>query len=53
MAYLLVITAVSGILLFVTIALVEDYIITKLSTESKFRKWWRNHIIGNEEEYGD
>jgi hypothetical protein len=53
MVNILIIPAISGILLFLTIALIEDYIIPKLSTDSKFRKWWRRHIIGTSEEYGD
>jgi hypothetical protein len=52
MIYLFSVLAISGIVFFL-MSLIEDYIIPKLSTDSKFRKWWRNHIIGTSEEYGD
>lgn len=38
---------------FITIAIVEGYLIPKLKPTSKFTKWWRNNIIGTLEEYGD
>ena len=53
MINLLIVPAISGIVLFTLMSLIEEYIIPKLSTDSKFRKWWRSHIIGTEEEYGD
>lgn len=53
MINLFIVPAISGAILFVVMSLIEEYVIPKLSTDSKFRKWWRNHIIGTSEEYGD
>jgi hypothetical protein len=47
MIYILFIPALLGAVLFALIAITEEYIIPKLSTDSRFKKWWRNHIIGN------
>jgi hypothetical protein len=53
MINLLIVPAISGIILFLLMSLIEEYIIPKLSADSSFRKWWRSHIIGTEEEHGD
>jgi hypothetical protein len=47
MVYTLLITFLSLFVLFILMCLIEEYIIPKLSTDSMFKKWWRNHIIGN------
>lgn len=46
MIYLLIIPTVIGLILFTTMAIVEDYLIPKLKPTSNFRKWWRSNIIG-------
>jgi hypothetical protein len=53
MIKLFIIPVISGITLFLLMSLIEEYIIPKLSTDSKFRKWWRKHIIGALDEYVD
>lgn len=52
MINLFIVLAISGIV-FYLMSLIEESVIPKLSTDSKFRKWWRSHIIGTEEEFGD
>lgn len=46
--FLIIILLVSWGLI-VALVLIEEFVYTKLKESSKFRKWWRAHIIGDQE----
>lgn len=47
---ILIAWAASSILCFSIVIGTESFIIPKLSSTSKFKKWWRRHVIGCYEE---
>jgi thiosulfate reductase cytochrome b subunit len=53
MIYILVIPVLVSLVLFTTLAIIEEYLLPRLKPTSKFRNWWRNHIIGTSEKYED
>jgi hypothetical protein len=53
MLFILFIFIATVFSLFTLLALIEEYIIPKTKPSSKFRKWWRNNIIGSLDEYQD
>lgn len=38
-----------GIVLMYSLFLVEELLIPKLSDSNRFKKWWRNNVIGSYE----
>ena len=43
---ILIAWALSSIVFFLLLVGTESVLIPKLSASSKFKKWWRRHIIG-------
>lgn len=49
----LVLVVISGLSLFLVVALIEDKLMPILKEDSKFKKWWRSHIIAEYEGPGN
>ena len=42
----LVYLVIAGLSSLITVALIEDKLIPRLNDDSKFKKWWRDHVVG-------
>ena len=47
---ILIIWAASSVLCFFIVFATDSYIMPKLKSTSKFKMWWRRHIIGDYDE---
>jgi membrane carboxypeptidase/penicillin-binding protein len=46
MKYLFIICALVIIILVISVFFLEEYVVSKLPDENKFKKWWRSRVIG-------
>jgi hypothetical protein len=45
MKYLVILVSIS-LIIFIGIFILEEQLVQKLPEESKFKRWWRNSVIG-------
>ena len=48
-----VVLVIVGMSLLITVALIEDKLMPRLKDTSKFKKWWRAHVVGENFGYED
>jgi len=50
MAKLFIGIFITSWVLIIALAIIEEFVYTKLKSSSKFKKWWRSYVIGHQED---